>query len=153
MSLQFYVGRLWSRQIKYFGLHVAFFIASLGITALSPMISYAQSGDIISLTSIQGAAPENCMSFTHAQKMSIARDPAIGEVKAQKQDAEAGVKLAKSDWLPQISTYARTATGSTGLVDGRTDNQIGVLATQRIFDFGHGKYGKRAAQELSLIHI
>ena len=117
------------------------------ISLLIPLSAHGQSDDVISLPSFHGGEAASCMSFTQAQKLSVARDPAIGEVEAQKQDARAGVKLAKSDWLPQISTYARTATGSTGLVDGRTDNQIGVLATQRIFDFGHGKYGKQAAQE------
>ena len=87
-----------------------------------------------------------CLSFTKAQAMSLASDPAIGEVRAQKEEAKAGVKIARSDWRPQLSTYGRTASGSTGLVDGRTDNQVGILVSQRIFDFGQGKFTKEAAK-------
>lgn len=92
------------------------------------------------------ASAESCIGFGDALYMNAQLDPMIGEAQSELEKANARLKQVKSDWRPQMSTYGRTASGQTGLVDGRTDNQVGVILSQRVFDFGRGRLQQNAAE-------
>jgi len=83
------------------------------------------------------APKSNCLSFEQALIRNAGLDPAIGEALSEQAKARARLKA--------IRSYGRTASGQTGLVDGRTDNQIGFILSQRIYDFGRGRYEQGAA--------
>ena len=105
---------------------------------------------VLALVCCSGLAAErqstlSCLSFEDALHVNARLDPAIGEAQTEQARAEARLKQIKSSWYPQLRGYGRTASGQTGLVDGRTDNQIGVVLSQRLYDFGQGRFEKRAA--------
>ncbi|PHQ68282.1 MAG: hypothetical protein COB92_01535 [Robiginitomaculum sp.] len=86
-----------------------------------------------------------CLSLEKVLQLGAATDPAIGIALGEKEQSEFRLKQIKADWYPQISGYSRAAQGDIGLVDGRTDNQIGLIVSQRLFDFGKNKIERRAA--------
>ena len=88
-----------------------------------------------------------CLSFDSALRLGATNSAAIGEEQARLAEAKANLGITKSSRLPQISAYGRTATsGGSGLLDGRTDDQLGLEATQRVFDFGKSRLELDAAK-------
>ena len=88
---------------------------------------------------------ESCLRFEDVLKLSALRDPSVTISKAQESEADAEIKDAKSLFRPQISAFGRSGFGDTGVVDSSISNQIGVRASQRVFDFGDSKYARQAA--------
>lgn len=86
-----------------------------------------------------------CLTFQKAKTLITTLDPDIGTAKANQTEAEADLQEARAEWYPQLSTYGRAASGSVGLTSGRTDNQVGVVLNQRVFDFGHGNLSQKTA--------
>ena len=98
----------------------------------------------------QNASPltsstDSCLRFEDVLKLSALRDPSVTISKAQESEADAEIKDAKSLFRPQISAFGRSGFGDTGVVDSSISNQIGVRASQRVFDFGDSKYARQAA--------
>ena len=98
----------------------------------------------------QNASPltsstDSCLRFEDVLKLSALRDPSVTISKAQESEANAEIKDAKSLFRPQISAFGRSGFGDTGVVDSSISNQIGVRASQRVFDFGDSKYARQAA--------
>ncbi|MEP3891010.1 MAG: TolC family protein [Hellea sp.] len=91
------------------------------------------------------SSTQSCLRFDDVLKLSAQRDPSVIIAKAQQSEADAEIKDAKSLFRPQISAFGRSGFGDTGVVDSNISNQIGVRASQRVFDFGDSKYARRAA--------
>ena len=91
------------------------------------------------------SSTQSCLRFEDVLKLSALRDPSVTISKAQESEADAEIKDAKSLFRPQISAFGRSGFGDTGVVDSSISNQIGVRASQRVFDFGDSKYARQAA--------
>lgn len=87
-----------------------------------------------------------CLSLKTALILSAKQDPAVAIARAQETEAEADIKTARSLFRPQVSAFARTGAGNVGLTDSILQNQVGVRASQRIFDFGDAKFARSAAR-------
>jgi len=112
---------------------------ALAFTALLTMSARAQEVPAIT-QSTQG-----CLSFDDALILAAQRDPNVLISQAQQSEADADIKDAKSLFRPQISAFGRSGFGDTGVVDSSISNQIGLRASQRVFDFGDSKYARQAA--------
>ena len=88
---------------------------------------------------------ENCLRLDDVLRLAAQRDPSVIIAKAQESEADAEIKDAKSLFRPQISAFGRSGFGDTGVVDSSISNQIGLRASQRVFDFGDSKYARQAA--------
>ncbi|RKF19081.1 TolC family protein [Altericroceibacterium spongiae] len=91
----------------------------------------------------------HCLSFTTALRLATGHSPERTLAQAEQQIARARLKQERGTGLPSLSAYARAADGDTGLVDGRTNTQSGLIASQRIFDFDQGHFRMKAARERS----
>lgn len=87
-----------------------------------------------------------CLSLKTALILSAKQDPSVTIARAEETEAEADIITARSLFRPQISAFARTGTGNVGLTDSILQNQVGVRASQRIFDFGDAKFARSAAR-------
>ncbi len=87
-----------------------------------------------------------CLSLKTALILSAKQDPSVVIARAQETEAEADIITARSLFRPQVSAFARTGTGNVGLTDSILQNQIGVRASQRIFDFGDAKFARSSAR-------
>ena len=92
------------------------------------------------------SSTQNCLRFDDVLRLSSERDPSVIIAQAQETEADAEIKEAKSLFRPQISAFGRSGFGDTGVVDSSVSNQVGLRASQRIFDFGDSKYAKQAAR-------
>ncbi len=92
------------------------------------------------------AQQADCLSLPETLAIIAERDPTIGLARAEQAAAQARLTQVRSEWRPQLSSYARAAQGEVGLVSGRGDNQAGLILSQRVFDFGQGKYRQTAAR-------
>ncbi len=91
--------------------------------------------------------PDACLAFDSALDQAARLSARLGASKAEAQAAEAQLRQTQAERWPQLSAYGRTATsGGSGLLDGRTDNQIGLEARQRLFDFGKTRFQSEAAR-------
>ena len=91
------------------------------------------------------SSTQSCLRFEDVLKLSAERDPSVIIAKAQESEADAEIKEAKSLFRPQISAFGRSGFGDTGVIDSSISNQLGVRASQRVFDFGDSKYAREAA--------
>lgn len=113
-----------------------------GACLLATLITVpAMAQNVSPLTS----SSQSCLRFEDVLKLSAQRDPSVTISRAQESEADAEIKDAKSLFRPQISAFGRSGFGDTGVVDSSISNQIGVRASQRVFDFGDSKYARRAA--------
>jgi len=96
-------------------------------------------------TSSLTVSTQSCLRFDDVLKLAAQRDAGVIIAKAQETEADADIKDAKSLFRPQISAFGRSGFGDAGVVDSSISNQIGVRASQRLFDFGDSKYARQAA--------
>ncbi len=92
------------------------------------------------------AQADACIDFRMAILKSRSVSPERLQALQEQRISEARLKQTRSEFRPQLSGYARAAEGESGLLSGRTDNQVGFILSQRIYDFGQNKYQRRAAQ-------
>lgn len=91
-----------------------------------------------------------CLDFRSALQLSADRDPRTLGSLARELDFNARVTEARSLMRPQISSFARSGFGDTGVVDNGVSNQVGVQISQRIFDFGDARLSRVAARSNAL---
>jgi len=103
-------------------------------------------GAAITLLSMS-AMSQTCLSFDEAVRIAADNDPAVRIARADLDNAEASLQEARSLTRPQISAFGRTGIGDNGLVDSQIENQIGLRASQRIYDFGDSRLARQASQE------
>jgi outer membrane protein len=104
---------------------------------------------LISSPAIGQSAPgaaETCLKFDEALEIAARVSPAVGTASARLAESEAQLMQARSLFRPQISSFARTGFGDTGLSDSRIENQLGVRVSQRVFDFGDSAFAREAAR-------
>ena len=95
-----------------------------------------------------GAEPitDQCLPIGTIIDLSKQNSPDARVARAQIGEAESDVTAAKKLFEPQLSLFGRSGAGDTGIIDSGVSNQIGVRASQRVFDFGDSKFAKKAAR-------
>ena len=91
-------------------------------------------------------APGLCLPIAEAMQAAASASPDVAVAQAQISGAKADLKLARSLSRPQVSSFARTQTGDGGLTGNAIDNQVGLRASQRLWDFGDARFAREAAR-------
>ena len=113
----------------------------------SSRFSVLASGAIsVLLTMSAEAQVESCLEFEDAIFLASKISPAVQGAKADLRQAKSDTVIAKSVVLPQVSAFAKTAAGEQGLVAGEFSNELGLRASQRLFDFGDARLATQAAR-------
>lgn len=95
------------------------------------------------------AAPDaaaQCLSFGEAMELAASQDPNVEAARAEKREAAADLKEARSLTRPQLTGFGRTGLGDVGAVNGVVQNQFGLRASQRLYDFGDARLAREAAR-------
>lgn len=87
-----------------------------------------------------------CLPLADAMQAAAIASPDVAIAEAQIAGAKADLRLARSLSSPQVSSFARTQTGDGGLTGNAIDNQVGLRASQRLWDFGDARYAREAAK-------
>ena len=87
-----------------------------------------------------------CLPIGTIINLSEQNSPDASVARAQIGEAESDITAANKLFSPQFSVFGRSGVGDTGITDSGVSNQIGVRASQRLFDFGDSKFAKKAAQ-------
>ena len=88
------------------------------------------------------AASSACLDFDVALSLARERDPEVAAARAERDIAAADLKESRSLYKPQFSAFGRTGVGDVGVIDSVFQNQIGLRASQRVFDFGDARYAR-----------
>jgi len=127
---------------------------SLALCLASSLSTAAQEQTILldedtELTAFEIAATDPasgiCLPIAEAMQAAASASPDVAVAQAQIAGAKADLRLAQSLSRPQVSSFARTQTGDGGLTGNAIDNQIGLRASQRLWDFGDARYAREAA--------
>ena len=120
--------------------------SSLSVAAQEPTILLDEDAE---LTAIEIAAtdpaPGLCLPIADAMQAAASASPDVAVAQAQIAGAKADLQLARSLSRPQVSSFARTQAGDGGLTGNAIDNQVGLRASQRLWDFGDARYAREAA--------
>ena len=120
--------------------------SSLSVAAQEPVLVLDESAE---LTATEIAAPHPapgmCLPIADAMQAAASASPDVAVAQAQIAGAKADLKLARSLSRPQVSSFARTQAGDGGLTGNAIDNQVGLRASQRLWDFGDARYAREAA--------
>ena len=120
--------------------------SSLSVAAQEPTILLDEGSE---LTAIEIAAtdpaPGLCLPIADAMQAAASASPDVAVAQAQIAGAKADLRLARSLSRPQVSSFARTQAGDGGLTGNAIDNQVGLRASQRLWDFGDARYAREAA--------
>jgi protease secretion system outer membrane protein len=92
-----------------------------------------------------GAAAQ-CLSFGEAMELAASQDPNVEAARAEKREAAADLKEARSLTRPQLTGFGRTGLGDAGAVNSIVQNQFGLRASQRLYDFGDARLAREAAR-------
>lgn len=101
---------------------------------------------IAQVISAPAKTSSHCLTFTDALAQAAQVAPNVGTATARLAESEAELMQARSLFRPQVSSFARTGLGDTGLTDSRIENQIGIRVSQRVFDFGDSRFAREAAR-------
>ena len=88
-----------------------------------------------------------CLNFAEALNAASLTSPETAIARSELESAVANKDDVRSIRRPQVSSFLRTAAGDDGLVDSQFENQFGIRASQRLFDFGDTSRATRAADE------
>ena len=120
--------------------------SSLSVAAQEPTILLDEDAE---LTAIEIAAtdpaPGLCLPIADAMQAAASASPDVAVAQAQIAGAKADLQLARSLSRPQVSSFARTQAGDGGLTGNAIDNQVGLRASQRLWDFGDARFAREAA--------
>lgn len=108
-------------------------------------LSYSNSA-VAQVTGQSSTASSQCLTFTEALSQASRVAPSVGTATARLAESEAELMQARSLFRPQVSSFARTGLGDTGLTDSRIENQVGIRVSQRVFDFGDSRFAREAAR-------
>jgi len=89
--------------------------------------------------------PAACLGLDDAVFLSIQSSPAVARAEADRDGARAGVAEARALRRPQLSAFVSTESGDAGLTGAAISNQVGLRASQRIYDFGASRLERDAA--------
>ena len=93
------------------------------------------------------ALAQSCQNFEQVLSAASTHDPNVLISKADIALADSEILSAKSLRRPQLSAFVQSADGDPGLVNTDFNNQLGLRASLRIFDFGDSKLGVDAAKQ------
>jgi outer membrane protein len=88
---------------------------------------------------------DQCLAFGESLRIAAERAPEVDGARALQVQAEADLREAESLRWPQLSTFARSGMGDSGLTGSQIDNQVGVQVSQRVMDFGDARLARYAA--------
>lgn len=108
-------------------------------------LSYLNSA-VAQVTGQSSTASSQCLTFAEALAQASRVAPNVGTATARLAESEAELMQARSLFRPQVSSFARTGLGDTGLTDSRIENQVGIRVSQRVFDFGDSRFAREAAR-------
>lgn len=91
------------------------------------------------------AGTESCIPFETAISAAIGESPRVAVAEAARDRAGAAVSDVRSTFRPQLSAFARTQAGDNGLTANGIENQVGLRASQRLYDFGATRQARLAA--------
>lgn len=92
------------------------------------------------------AAAAQCLSFEDTLELAARSDPGVEAARAERREAAADLKDARSLSRPQLSGFGRTGLGDVGAVNSVVQNQVGLRASQRVYDFGDARLAREAAR-------
>lgn len=118
-------------------------ILRLSLLALTTII--CSSATFAQVTGQPSATSSQCLTFMDALAQAARVAPNVGTAAARLAESEAELMQARSLFRPQVSSFARTGLGDTGLTDSRIENQFGIRVSQRVFDFGDSRFAREAA--------
>lgn len=130
------------------------FSLSVALIAVSTMSAVAEAPAILldedaELSALEISTPDLtsgvCLPIADAMRVAAQASPNVAVAQAQIAGAKADLRLARSLSRPQVSSFARTQTGDGGLTGNAIDNQVGLRASQRLWDFGDARYAREAA--------
>lgn len=87
------------------------------------------------------------MGMDEVLAKSETHDPSVDVANAELDQARAALDGSLAVRRPQVTAFARTGLGDTGLTTSAIENQFGLRASQRIFDFGASKLQRAAERE------
>lgn len=110
---------------------------------------------VVGLTAPVAASPmsDNCLTIEDAMKLSASRDPNVQAARAERMEAAADVKDARALRRPKLDSFARTGVGDVGAIDSVVQNQVGLRASQRVFDFGDSRLALQAARSREMAGV
>ena len=97
--------------------------------------------------SVSAQEGASCLSFPVALRLAAENNPAVAVAESDLDAANAGLTEAKSLRKPQVSAFTQSGFGNEGLVNSAIENQVGLRASQRVFDFGDSRLAREAAEE------
>lgn len=118
-------------------------ILRLSLLALTTIV--CSSATFAQVTGQPSATSSQCLTFMDALAQAARVAPNVGTAAARLAESEAELMQARSLFRPQVSSFARTGLGDTGLTDSRIENQFGIRVSQRVFDFGDSRFAREAA--------
>lgn len=95
-------------------------------------------------------ATAQCLSFEETLELAARSDPNVVAARAERREATADLKEARSLSRPQLSGFGRSGLGDVGAVNSVVQNQFGLRASQRIYDFGDARLAREAAKSREL---
>lgn len=87
-----------------------------------------------------------CLRFEEAIALSAERAPAVAAAEAERAEAAADLKDARSLYRPKLTAFGRTGLGDVGADNSVVQNQLGLRASQRLYDFGDARFARAAAR-------
>jgi len=88
---------------------------------------------------------DSCQSLQQVMAAAVEHSPRVSEAESRREGALAELRTARSLNRLQLSSFARTGIGDSGLVDSAIENQIGLRASRRLIDFGDSRFASDAA--------
>jgi len=128
-------------------------VLSLCLTGFFPVLSNAQDETIFTPAETLGNGELSthrngpCIGFPAALRLAAENNPAVSIARSDLDAASAGLTEAKSLRRPQVSAFTQSGFGDEGLVNSAIENQVGLRASQRVFDFGDSRLAREAAEE------
>jgi outer membrane protein len=90
------------------------------------------------------SAQDGCLDFSEAVSRASKFSPRAAASDAASEELGARMDGVRGGWRPQLSAFARTGSGDTGLVDNQIENQTGVRLSQRLYDFNRSKLQRQS---------
>ena len=88
----------------------------------------------------------DCSTLTDLQALASGFAPSVQFAKTEIDAARSVLDEVRAERGPRISTFGRSRVGDTGLLDQSIENQVGIRASQTLFDFNKSSFRKSAAE-------